>query len=526
MNHNAGTATLLKVALRRDRAMVTVTLLLVTLLVASSDRATRDLYPHGATVPAGLVATMRNKAFVAIYGQLPHAASIDAMGVAKVLLPAGLAVAVLAQVIVRRHTRADEESGLAELIGGQVVGRHAALSAALVLAAGAVLAGAALSTIGLCLVGAPVGGALDFGLCVTVVGLTGAGIAAVSVQVVGSTRGAGQLGLGALGVLYLVRMIGDTTDPGLSWLSPVGWAEKSAPFAQNRWWIVIPGVVVFALFVQAAYLLLDRRDLGAGLVQSRRGRGRGRIHGAPGLTWRLLRGTVAGWLVCFGLLGIVVGSLTSTLTASADSAVQDMLRTLGGGQGSFINLYLATEISICALIATASGIAVTGHLAAEERAQRLDQLLATPLSRRRLLAPYVVGAVALPAGLMLVFAGLIGLADRVTASGTRLDMIALLRSAAVTFPAMWATIAVSVLILGIRAAWTPISWALLVLAGTVAQFGGLLSLPAWMRTWSPFDHLAAFPASRVDLATVTATTVVAALLTAAGSYLFMHRQID
>ncbi|MGN6412543.1 hypothetical protein [Flexivirga sp.] len=297
MNRLAGTPTLLKVALRRDRAMITITLLLVAFLVTASDRATRNLYPPGTAVPAGLLATMRNSAFVAVYGQLPHAASIDAIGVSKALVPAGIAVAILAQVIVRRHTRADEESGLAELIGGQVVGRHAALSAALVLATGTVLAGTALSAIGLCLVGAPVSGAVDFGLCLTVVGLTGAGIAAVSVQMAASTCGTGQLGLGALGILYLVRMIGDTTDPGLSWLSSIGWAEKSAPFAQNNYWIVVPGLIVFALLVQAAYLLLDRRDLGAGLVPPRRGRASGRIRGAPGLTWRLLRGTVAGWLV-------------------------------------------------------------------------------------------------------------------------------------------------------------------------------------------------------------------------------------
>lgn len=58
------------------------------------------------------------------------------------------------------------------------------------------------------------------------------------------------------------------------------------------------------------------------------------------------------------------------------------------------------------------------------------------------------------------------------------------------------------------------------------RFGGLLSLPAWARTWSPFDHLATFPASHLDVATISATTIVAVLLTTAGSYLFTRRQID
>lgn len=96
----------------------------------------------------------------------------------------------------------------------------------------------------------------------------------------------------------------------------------------------------------------------------------------------------------------------------------------------------------------------------------------------------------------------------------------------ITFPAMWTIVAVSVFVLGVRVAWLPVSWAVLVLAGTVAQFGGLLSLPHWARTWSPFDHLTAFPAGHLDAVTITATTAAAVLLTAAGSYLFLHRQID
>ncbi|GAB3490647.1 hypothetical protein [Flexivirga lutea] len=107
-----------------------------------------------------------------------------------------------------------------------------------------------------------------------------------------------------------------------------------------------------------------------------------------------------------------------------------------------------------------------------------------------------------------------------------MDVIALLRSAVTTFPAMWTIVAVSVFFLGIRVAWMAGGWAVLVLSGTVAQFGGLLSLPAWARTWSPFDHLATFPASHLDVATISATTIVAVLLTTAGSYLFTRRQID
>lgn len=518
------TSTLLKAALRRDRVMITATVLLLPTLVAASDRATRNLYPPGAPLPAGMLSTMRNAAFVAVYGPLAQPVSIDAIGTSKVLLPAGLGIAILAQVIVRRHTRADEESGLAELIGAQIVGRHAALTAAVALATGAVLVTAALGCIGLCLVGAPATGAVDFGLCWVVIGLIGTGIEAVSVQVASSTRGAGQLGLLALGALYVIRMLGDTTAPAMSWSSPIGWASKSAPFGGNHYWIALPGLAAGALLLFAAYRLLDRRDLGAGILPQRHGAAHGRIAGTRGLVWRLLRGTVAGWLVCFGALGAVVGCLIGTLSTSADAGVQNMLRTLGGGRGSFTDLYVATEISVCALIATAAGITVTSHLATEERARRLELLLAGPLSRRRLLTPYVIATLALPAGLMLLFSTTIWVAARLT--GAELDLESMLRSAVLTLPATWVVTAAALLLFAVRLEWAPFGWAVLVTAGTAAEFGGLLSLPTWARAWSPFDHLAAFPADHVDTPAIVLLTAIAALTVVVSVIAFERRQID
>lgn len=524
MSGFAGTGNLLKVAIRRDRVMVTGTLALLSIVVIASAGATRNLYPPGSHVPAGLVATMRNPAFVALYGPLPRSPSIDAIGISKVLLPAGLGLAILAQVIVRRHTRADEESGLAELIGAQSVGRQAALTAALALATGAVLAGAALVATGLWLVGSPLAGAGCLAASWVVIGVTGAGIAAICVQVAGSTRGAGQLSLSALGVLYLIRMVGDIVAPALTWMSPIGWATKAEPFGADNYWLLGPGLLVFALMVLLAYRLLDRRDLGAGLLRQRTGDARGRITGAAGLSWRLLRGGAAGWLVSFGLLGAVVGGLTGSLTDSADPAVQHLLRTLGGGRGTFIDLYLATEISITALIATAAGSTVAGHLAAEERARRLDPLLATPLSRRRLMAAYLSWAFGLPAVLMLLFTTAAWSIDRFTSA--QLELAPLLRSSVATFPAMWTVVAVSLFLFGVRSASVTLSWGVLALAATAAQFGGLLSLPGWARVWSPFEHLTAYPAEHLNVTAIALMTAVAAVVSAAGLLAFRHRQLD
>ena len=83
---------------------------------------------------------------------------------------------------------------------------------------------------------------------------------------------------------------------GLSWLSPIGWAQAMRPFAGERWWpLALPLVVTAALVavrLRAARATRPRRR-----ARPRRGRGRaGRLAGARrplGLALRLQRGALA-----------------------------------------------------------------------------------------------------------------------------------------------------------------------------------------------------------------------------------------
>ena len=98
---------------------------LATVYVGSIDA----VYPTAAD-RAGLVATiMASPAQRAMYGNV-YNDSLGAVGVWKAgMFHVLIAVAVILTVI--RHTRADEETGRAELLDSTAVGRYAGLTAAL-----------------------------------------------------------------------------------------------------------------------------------------------------------------------------------------------------------------------------------------------------------------------------------------------------------------------------------------------------------------------------------------------------------
>ena len=94
--------------------------------------------------------------------------------------------------------------------------------------------------------GLPTSGSLLYGASVAAVGLAFTGVGLVAAQVTEHARGAVGIGLAVLGVAFLLRAIGDVAENGLSWLSPIGWAQATNAFGDERWWPLLPAVLLGA----------------------------------------------------------------------------------------------------------------------------------------------------------------------------------------------------------------------------------------------------------------------------------------
>ncbi|MEO5609441.1 MAG: polyketide antibiotic transporter, partial [Ornithinibacter sp.] len=414
MNSLVGTGELFALAWRRDRILVPVSVLGLVLLAVGSAQATLDLYPTDDAAATGLAGILTNPAVIALYGPLPSQ-SADALAVFKTVMMGAFFVSVLALVVVRRHTRTEEEEGRLELVGAAAVGRWAPLAAAVVLATASVLAASGLAAGGLAALGLDPMGSLAFGVAWATAGLAMVGVAAVAVQVASTTHGAGGLCFGVLGASYVLRAVGDSgsgSAHALGWLSPLGWVGRVEAYGANRLWVLLLGIAVWLVGTGLALVLLQRRDLGAGLIPQRPGPARaGALLSTPtGLVTRLATGTLIGWTVGLVVGGVVIGSLLGSVgELTANSAVSDMLEKLGGSAGTVEDIFLATETAFVSAAVAGAGIALVLRLVAAERSGLGESVLTTPTPRTRWYAAHVGVAIALTTVLMAVLGVTVGL---------------------------------------------------------------------------------------------------------------------
>lgn len=531
----AGTAGLVRLAVRRDRVLTPVWLVVLAVTAASSASATAGLYPTAAARADAAAGFNRSPALVAMYGRIYDTTSLGALAMLKLTVLGALCVGILTAFIVVRHTRAEEETGRLELVRAGVVGRLAPLTAALLVAVAASLLLGALTAAVLAAAGLPSGGSVAFGLTWACAGVAFAAVAGVAAQLTEGARAARGIAVLALGVSYLLRMIGDTATGAragysgwASWLSPLGWAEQIRPFAGNRWALALLPLAFAVVVGVLAFVLIGRRDVAAGLLRARLGPAGAtpRLRTPLALAWRLHRAALAGWLVAFVLLGVVLGSIAADVGSLLDSAQsRDFIRDLGG-TGSLTDAFLAAELGFVGVFASAYGISAATRLRSEEAAGRAEPLLATAVGRHRWLAGHVavalLGTAALVAGTGLG-AGL----TRGAATGDVLgDMADLLGAALVRLPAVWVLTGVTVALFGLAPRLVVAGWAVLAAFLLIGELGPVLGLPAAVLDVSPYTHVPRLPGEAWSTAPLCWLLAVAAALLAAGFVGFARRDLD
>ncbi|GGL89718.1 ABC transporter membrane-spanning protein [Streptomyces fumigatiscleroticus] len=507
----AGTGTLLRFALRRDRVMIPLWVAVNALMVLSMPNTLKGLYGT-ASERAGLLRQMEtNSSLRAMVGPV-FDDSLGALTAWRVGVYAGALAAVMGLLVVVRHTRDEEESGRQELVASGMVGRRASLTAALLAAAVANAVLAVLVAAGLAGQGAA--GAAALGLGIAGAGMVFATMAAIVAQLTESARLARGLTAAVLGVAFVLRAAGDSaTDDGssvLTWLSPLGWLENLRPFAGERWWVLplFAGAVVVQGAV--AYGLAGRRDVGMSFLPTRPGPAAGRLGTAGALARRLQRGSVLGWSIGFLLAGVVYGGMTegaADLVAENDSA-REIFRRMGG-QAGLTDAFLASMAGMLGLVATLYVVASVLRLHGEETSGRAEPVLAGAVGRLRWAAGHLAVAFG-GAVLVMLLAGL-GLA---AGYGHRAG--AVLGACLVQVPAVWVVGGVAVLLYGVVPRAAMAAWGVAGAVLLIGWVGPALDVPRAVLDLSPFGHLPKLPGGEMAWGPVLVLTGLAVALVAAG----------
>ncbi|CAM5523436.1 ABC transporter membrane-spanning protein [Streptomyces avidinii] len=554
----AGTAPLLRLALRRDRVMMPVWILAVSAMVLALPASLESMY-GAAAERAELLSTMNsNGSLRALYGPV-FGDSIGALTAWRGGIFAGLLAGFMSLVIVVRHTREEEETGRQELLSAAMVGRRAPLTAALLAACAANGLVVLLVTAGLA--GRGAGGALALGLGIGATGMFFASAAAIAAQFTESARLAKGLTGALLGAAFVLRAAGDAGSAGgssaLTWASPLGWLEHVRAFAAERWWVLALFAAAVAAQTAGAYVLAGRRDLGMSFLTARPGPARGRLGGAGALAWRLQRGGLLGWSLGFLAAGAVFGGMANGAAelVGNNAKTRELIERMGGADGGagggaggsgadggsgaggsggvggvgsavgeagravLTDAFLATMAGMLGLVAALFIVSSVLRLHAEESGQRAEPLLAHSVGRLRWAAGHLAVAFG-GSALILLLAGL-GLGV-----GHGEDIGPAVGACLAQLPAVWSVGAVAVLLYGAAPRYAVAAWALAGASLALGWIGPALNLPGAVLDLSPFAHLPRLPgAEALNWTPLLTLTALASLFLAAGLAALRRRDL-
>ena len=504
-----GTFALLRLVLRRDRVIMPIWIIGLTLAPVAYLSSIKAAYPDAAARQHYYDINVGSATFAVRNGPLYGSSLGELLAWQCGFVP--VVVALIALLTVVRHTRTEEEAGRRELTGATVVGRYAGLAAALLAACGAVTAYGLLVALGLSAQGLPIGGSLALGAEFCVTGWVFAGVGAIAAQLTWGAGGARGIAIGVLALAFLLRAAGDSGSGWMAWLSPIGWAHRVRPFAGEQWWIVVLSLGVNVLFGALAAVLSTRRDLGAALLPARLGRATApaSLRSPLGLAWRLQRGTLLMWTIGVALVGLIMGGVARNIGEMArdNKAIADAVIRMGGG-GAVMDAYLASVMTLFGFAVSGYAIQATLKMRAEEAAGRAEPVLATAVGRIGWAACHLLFGLLGPA-VVLAAAGLTtGLAHG--------GSTGLVPAALAQLPAVWIVAALAVALTGLLPRLTSGAWGILGVFLLLSLVGTALQWNTAVLGISPFAHLARMPGEPFSIGSFAWLVLIAAGITAVG----------
>src|SRR5690625_1165834 len=524
------TIVLARFILRRDRVRIPVWIVSfvgITLAVAISYT---DLYATAESRQV-MAETILNPAMTAIigpgYGVDNY--TFGAMMAHQMLLLTAVVVGLMNILFVGRHTRADEEDGRIELVRSLPTGRLANIGSTLLVASGinVVLAlGVGIGLLSLQIESIDVEGSLLYGAVLGATGLIFAAITAIFAQLSESARGTLGFSFTLLGLLYLVRAVGDVNYEAVAWLSPLGWVLRAEVYVNNYWWPILLTVGAAGILSALAFYLNSIRDLDAGFLPAKAGRrnAHSTLLSPLGLAFRLQRVGIIAWVIGMYILGASYGSVFADFDSffEGNEMMQDLLISAEGF--SLVEQFIPMLLTVMAIASSIPALMIILKLKGEENKGRIEHILSAAVSRSRLLHGYVGLSVIVGVVVLALSAfGIWSAGEMVMEEGLKFGMI--IGGAMAYIPAVLIMVGVAVLLLGCWPRFASFIWMYLGFSFFVVYLGGILQFPEWMSNLSPFGYIPRLPVDEMNYGPIIVLTGIAGVLVLVGYVGYRRRDV-
>ena len=520
-----GLKVMLAIQWRTHRRATLIWMIALIAMLVGTAGSIAALYPTPDKIHSYAQAATAGEALVAINGRVEGIDSLGGIIADEFGFFAAFLLPLLGISLVALATRSEEEAGRLETLLAGRVARRAPVLAGLTLASAAIVVTTVAFALGLTAFGVPATRSVLYAASLGALAFVFAGLAALLAQVVLHSRGVYTWGLLILGVAYVLRGVGDATNTWITWLSPLGWAEKAAAFGDMRWWTLLIPLAAGGVLGTLAVLVAGRRDLGSALIRG----GAGPAHATSwlrsplGLATAIHRPAMLGWLA-----GAVI--LTGTMGALARQFIDAVLGNpamaaafgLSGAQP--VDAMIALTQLYVAVIATGYAVQAVGSLRGEETAGRLEMRLSGTLSRTRWVfahALVIVGGLAV----IVVISSVVLAAGTAWSTGSALELGRVLGAGAAYLPAELLVAALALALFGLWPRASGVAWAAVAFIAFIALLGTGLRLPQWVIDLSPTSHVGNPPLGAVEAMPLAVLGTIAAGLGVAAAAGFRRRGV-
>lgn len=478
---------------RRDRTKIIIWLLSLIIITCSSAMAYSSLYKTEQDIQA-FALTMDNPAMIAMIGPGYELNDYSPATIFahELLLFLSIAVAVMNLLFVGRSTRADEEEGQLELVRSFPVGRLAYLSASIIeilVVNFALFLLMGISLYALKLDGMNLESCLLFGAILGATGFIFASITAFFAQLSETSRGTISLSFGALMAAYILRAIGDVNIEILSYLSPLGWTVRTNVFANDIWWPVLIALSLSIIFVIVAYVLNSRRDLGAGLIPSRRGKEHASafLKTSIGFVLNQQKINIIGWAVVLFALSASFGAIMGDLETYYADMEFFQIYFEKDTHLSIADQFLSLTIEILSLFSVVPAVMVMLRIYVEEQQQRMDHFYARAVPRSKMFITYFfTGLMATIIMQLLIALGLWSAGK--TMMNDKMSFLEIFYACFAYLPSMWVMLALTTVLIGAFPKARNLIWGYIIICFLILYLNDLLNFPSWLNTLSSFEH--------------------------------------
>lgn len=535
MSSGAKTSYLLKANLKQNRIKHLVWIAILVGLFASASTKFNVLFGTQTDINA-IVATLKTPAMVSLFGEFSATKPYTTANVfaSEMLVFMGMFMVFMNISLAISNTRAEEDSGLLEMVRSRTVGRLAPTYATvleIILINGLMGILYVASLVAADLNGATMQGDILMGVGIASIGIMFGFISLLMAQLANNSRSANFMSYGLYGFFYIVRMMTDVTNPDWTWLSPVGWIQKTAIYTHDNWLPVILTLGLGLVCLFAAIKIVETRDIGSGVLAARDGKAKaGKLLSSPlGLVLSVERNSIIGWIFGSVVLGAAYGSIFSTIGDIIGSN-PTYRKILGVIQINAANRELILNFMnmlgmFFVVIAAISGILIILRLKSDDKKGYLEILHSKSISKTRLAFSYFgVGTIVSIAVFTATLAGAF-----FTGNSTLDDPIAMKyfwQTWIGFLPATLFFVGIATFLTGALPKLSNVLWVYLAGSMLVKMFGPLLNLSDDIANISPLGWVGKIPVERVDNTVIVLLLAVFLILTILGIVGYNKRDLE